>query len=53
MEQMHQTQMANQIALMKVKSRHDQENEAVQAVKAVLDRGSRNREEMAKSLNGR
>jgi hypothetical protein len=52
-EQQHSKNMTDQIALMDMKSRHDKDNEAIQALKATMDRGARGREEMAKSLSGR
>jgi hypothetical protein len=44
--------MRNQIKLMELKNEQDQANEGIQALKAVMDRGAKNREEMAKSLRG-
>jgi hypothetical protein len=52
-EKQHETNMRDQMALMDMKNRHDKDNEAIQALKATMDRGARGREEMAKSLSGR
>lgn len=50
--EMHQQQMRDQLEMMKLKNVMDKDNDAVQGLKAVMDRGAKNREEMAKSLRG-
>ncbi len=49
---MNAENLQNQIKLMQLKNEQDQANEGIQALKAVMDRGAKNREEMAKSLRG-